>query len=122
MARFRLLGVATLHRLGCSRTECPCSSLSAQPSREWHLFIKCQIESHLEKWPDSVELLLLLSHVQVVHLEEGVEAVDRLLKAEKSKPSLEQQFRLYRLKNRVQSSLWEQARDTKHLLAKEAVQ
>jgi len=112
--RMALEGLVKFHIKHCNKkdTECVCYSLSKDYMKDeeahekmWYTLIKSIIVDVLEKYPKSARLHILYAYVQREKLNNKYKALFEIMIARDNKPSVEQEFAIYRYRSLIEEEI-----------------
>jgi len=113
-SRMALEGLVKFHIKHCPKkdTECVCYSLSKDYMKDeeaheklWYTLIKSIIVDVLDKYPKSARLHLLYAYVQREKLNNKFKALFEIMIARDNKPSVEQEFAIYRYRSLIEEEI-----------------
>jgi len=120
--RITLEGLLRYHVKTCNKKsqECFCMDLVSSynndedaPERVWYFWIKSLLLEALERFPKSVKLHLLYAYVQKEKLDNKFKGLFELMIALDAKPSIEEEYAIFRYKNIIEDEIIEN--DQKHI-------
>lgn len=109
-----LEGLLKFHIKHCNKkdTDCVCYSLSKDFMKDeeaheklWYTWIKSIIVDVLDKYPKSARLHILYAYVQREKLNNKYKALFEIMIARDNKPSVEQEFAIYRYKSLIEEEI-----------------
>lgn len=112
--KMALEGLLKFHIKHCSKkdTDCVCYSLSKDFMKDeeaheklWYTWIKSIIMDVLDKYPKSARLHILYAYVQREKLNNKYKALFEIMIARDNKPSVEQEFAIYRYKSLIEEEI-----------------
>lgn len=115
--KMALEGLLKFHIKHCSKkdTDCVCYSLHRDftkeeeaPEKLWYTWVKSIIIDVLEKYPKSARLHILYAYVQREKLNNKYKALFEMMIAKGNKPSVEQEFSIYRYKSLIEEEIIEE--------------
>ena len=77
------------------------------PEKLWYTWVKEMLVDALEKFPKSSRLHLLYAYIQREKLHNKFKALFEMMITEDNKPSLEEEFSIYRYKNLIEEEMIE---------------
>jgi PAS domain S-box-containing protein len=120
--KINLEGLLKYHVKSCAKRshECFCLDLVSSynndeeaPEKIWYLWIKSLLLEALERFPKSVKLHLLYAYVQKEKLDNKFKGLFELMIALEAKPSIEEEYAIFRYKNIIEDEIIEN--DQKHI-------
>jgi PAS domain S-box-containing protein len=112
--KMALEGLLKFHIKHCNKkdTDCVCYSLSKDYMKDeepheklWYSCIKSIIVDVLDKYPKSARLHILYAYVQREKLNNKYKALFEIMIARENKPSVEQEFAIYRYKSLIEEEI-----------------